>query len=711
MINGQSLYWQIYETQDNGAQSLESLISQDLLEKLLEVKTISFEIRSENQIVLDYLVKQNTLKRLMKHIFVASKTESTDRAIEVFGCAEALRNVFSSILATPELIAAPFEALAAYTQAGNDILPATLAPPHIYQGFHKLFSALLMSPKRVQSLVQFLVDNPKHMRTWTSHMLSSQMTEVLRSLVLDYKGRGDDTCKQISALLKNGIIDALAQFIITDAPLECVSNSCQILSQIVSQNVPYLQEIVITKITPVCTYLMNAQLVGSNLLRLHYAADFVVCGLSFMMQRGLSVYIQQENQLQKITYDVLQKRTQFVDQLIKGKVKLTVQNQKILELPVTGINEIDAFEKVMVPVFASILNSLEQLCQRVDYMREQAKNNLFGYGTFVILQFVARILAISADLKLTVQKQMTLKSQNKPVDWLNQVEDSQTSMVQPDSVYAQLSLAAHAGSGGPSTVEISSTFKHRQVPLITSVVVIVRKIIQTGLVQKLVDFVEQFESNSNLHFVASRIFVPLVEFGDSAPDITLHLLKETTLITNMCRKLDQFIPFKSRTSLQTYYISFARSFLRIALKLPDESSVEDKQKFVAGKTQQVQQAPQHLSATIKIYGQTQQPNQIIYEFLTQSEVFKTFSSKCLEYEDEIPKTFGDARLTAEYQAQKKQKKKTQGVFDTGFGAFGGFQQNDFFGFGNQNQGWGDMGKKEDNQSSGSGFGFGWGDFQ
>ena len=94
MINGQSLYWQIYDNQDNGQQSLEQLVQADSLEKLLEVKTISFEIRSENSTVIDYLTKPTTLRRLLGFIFTSHKVDSTDKAVEVFGCQEALRNVF-----------------------------------------------------------------------------------------------------------------------------------------------------------------------------------------------------------------------------------------------------------------------------------------------------------------------------------------------------------------------------------------------------------------------------------------------------------------------------------------------------------------------------------------------------------------------------------------------------------------------------------------
>jgi hypothetical protein len=42
----------------------------------------------------------------------------------------------------------------------------------------------------------------------------------------------------------------------------------------------------------------------------------------------------------------------------------------------------------------------------------------------------------------------------------------------------------------------------------------------------------------------------------------------------------------------------------------------------------------------------------------------------LEKEDELPKTFGDARLTSDFQANKQKKKKTVGVFDAGFSNFG-----------------------------------------
>lgn len=241
MINGQSLYWQIYDNQDNGQQSLEQLVQADSLEKLLEVKTISFEIRSENSTVIDYLTKPTTLRRLLGFIFTSHKVDSTDKAVEVFGCQEALRNVFQTLLATPDLLKLPFECLCQFTPGLSDntneeLQPGVQAPVHIYNGFQKLFQAMMMSPKRVQTLVSYLSEHPRYFRAWVSHIKQIQIFETLKTFVIEYKQRGDDCCHQVSQLmLRSGCLEALIRFVTSKtAPLECVSNSATLLAQAVA---------------------------------------------------------------------------------------------------------------------------------------------------------------------------------------------------------------------------------------------------------------------------------------------------------------------------------------------------------------------------------------------------------------------------------------------------------------------------------------------
>lgn len=83
--------------------------------------------------------------------------------------------------------------------------------------------------------------------------------------------------------------------------------------------------------------------------------------------------------------------------------------------------------------------------------------------------------------------------------------------------------------------------------------------------------------------MCTRIFVPLIEFGDSVTEISQFMMEKTALIDNICAKLCEYLPFKKRTSLQTYYVTLSRALLRLAVKLPDGSAVEENQKFVAGK--------------------------------------------------------------------------------------------------------------------------------
>lgn len=79
------------------------------------MKTLSFEIRSENQAVVDYLARPATIKKLFGLVFGEEPKPATDRAIEVFQCAEAMRSAFQAILSNKDLIQIPFNALLQHT--------------------------------------------------------------------------------------------------------------------------------------------------------------------------------------------------------------------------------------------------------------------------------------------------------------------------------------------------------------------------------------------------------------------------------------------------------------------------------------------------------------------------------------------------------------------------------------------------------------------
>jgi hypothetical protein len=69
------------------------------------------------------------------------------------------------------------------------------------------------------------------------------------------------------------------------------------------------------------------------------------------------------------------------------------------------------------------LHAFNNLNKRLEYLKAQARSGLFGYGSFTIIHFIARIMAISADLKFVIARTQQDTKSNSKVDWMNQVED------------------------------------------------------------------------------------------------------------------------------------------------------------------------------------------------------------------------------------------------------------------------------------------------
>lgn len=161
----------------------------------------------------------------------------------------------------------------------------------------------------------------------------------------------------------------------------------------------------------VCDYLMHAELRDVELQRLRFSADLVVCCVSLMLQRELTLYYQNEAAIQKVKYEVLQQREEFMKKMVSDSIQVKMdQPQSMLSRQILsnfqylGINEIDQFEKQFLPIFVLFLNELTFIDDRIAYLRRQAKNGLFGYGAFTLLQFIARLCAISADLKYVASR-------------------------------------------------------------------------------------------------------------------------------------------------------------------------------------------------------------------------------------------------------------------------------------------------------------------
>lgn len=695
MIGGnnmsQALYWSIYDQPESDT-AIDALIASDNLEKLLEVKTLSFELRSQSEALIDYLSKVPTLRKLLRLVFaVAEPNDLTEKAIDVLQNSENLRGILQTIVTTPELLTMPFDAIARnvpkLTAAATDPLqPATLCQPFVYKGFNKLMNAIFWSTKRIPYVVSFLNDNPRYLRAWAAHTVNQMVTDSLQTFIIEGKDRSEEINKSISQLaVKTGLVDVLVAFL-TDTTdtvsFECVTSASSMLSQMIYKNVVSLSEHVIQRVPVIAQFVMRAQLTGLSLLRIHHASDVLICALSTMITTTTYACIENAERLQKVGFDIVKKRTAQLDAQLKETKVSAVDAAKgrpkreASDIEGFRITEIDAMENKYMNIFLRVINLLNLLPERIAYMCSLTPKGTCGYGVYTILDLIARFLAISADVRNFIFLKRNGGGGGKDSAWL-EANTAQANIMADASHYGVLSGSAQAGAGGAFQIDLlETTVVAGSIPIAISVATICRKLVALSIPTVVLDLFTQYPYHSNLHFVISRIFLPLTEFGAAAPDISMAILRDTGLLKLMNESVAQFIPFKLRDSRITYYITFARAFLRIAVRLPDELAADEKRSLVDGRaaaTLTTISMPQTIPALRRLLREGYDDvNRELAEFLIASEDFVSFSKNILEPEEELPKAFGDARLTSDYAAATKQKREGRGdkpedMFGGGFG--------------------------------------------
>lgn len=125
-------------------------------------------------------------------------------------------------------------------------------------------------------------------------------------------------------------------------------------------------------------------------------------------------------------------------------------------------------------------------------------------------------------------------------------------------------------------MSLSETLSVQGVRLALSVPGLLRAALRSGVVATLVEELGSFPEGSNLHFACSRLLVPLAEFGDADAEIGGYLFTKTRLLEGIAGSAATFTAFKARSSLLSFYITFARALLRLCLRLPDDAQVLDK---------------------------------------------------------------------------------------------------------------------------------------
>lgn len=723
----QALYWSIYD-QSEAETSIDQLIATDSLEKLLEVKTLTFELRSQSEILIEYFSKPATLKKLLRIIFnVKESNEITERAIEVFSCAENLKDIIPNLVASHELLQLPFEALTRNiskltTGPTDPLLPGDLCKQFIYNGFNKLIHAILFSPKRVMPLVEFLKANISYMRAWVAHTVNSCVTNSLKEFLIDTMDTCPEACKSIAELaMSSGAIYALVSFLTSSdksvIPFECVTSASSILSQIIYKRVPYLYEVIIGRVPVIAEYVLSSHLHGPSLFRLPQASDVMISALSSIVTTLALKYHELSQTIldAKIPLDTHNKRmaealgyieeTHVPKQASCSKAKADSKKSSSSsvgasgtpsslitdpKLTPLGIKEIDELEAIFAPTFFRVIQLFSLLPERLNYMMNMAPANTLGIGCFDMIKMIGRLLAITADIRDQLYFKRT--GINPVQEWIAGEANANASNNLFDfSRYACLSNFAHAGAGGTSetpfvdTIQIGSNGS--VVPFVITTSCIILKLINLQIPAFIITLFKRFPEHSNLHFVISRVLLPLVEFVNYNSKISMHIFKETTLLKDMHEVSSDYTVFKRRDSKLTYYITFARAFLRMGVKLSDEAAMEEKRKYVSNSASTALttiSCPQTVPALANLLAEGHADlDSEMCSFLINNDDFKEFSKLHLEPEESIPKTFGDARLSSDYaEATRQANAAAGGAYDTTFSWTSGAENNSDFLFSN-----------------------------
>lgn len=721
----QALYWSIYD-QSEAETSIDQLIATDSLEKLLEVKTLTFELRSQSEILIEYFSKPATLKKLLRIIFnVKESNEITERAIEVLSCAENLKHIIPNLVASHELLQLPFEALTRNiskltTGPTDPLLPGDLCKQFVYNGFNKLIHAILFSPKRVMPLVEFLKANIGYMRAWVAHTVNSCVTNSLKEFLIDTVDTCPEACKSIAELaMSSGTIYALVSFLTSSdksvIPFECVTSASSILSQIIYRRVPCLYEVIIDRIPIIAEYVLSSHLHGPSLFRLPQASDVMISALSSIITTMALKYheLSQVILSTKIPAEIHKKRMEealgYIEEMhvpkqascSKAKAdskkssssgSINVPSSLITEPKLTplGVKEIDELEAIFAPTFFRVIQLLGLLPERLNYMMSVAPTNALGIGCFDMIKMIGRLLAITADIRDQLYFKRT--GINPVQEWIaGETNANTTNNLFDFSRYACLSNFAHAGAGGTSETPFVDTIQIGSdgsvVPFVITTSNIILKLIKLQIPAFMISLFKRFPEHSNLHFVISRVLLPLVEFVDYNSKISMHIFKETTLLKDMHDVSSDYTVFKRRNSKLTYYVTFAKAFLRMSIKLSDEAAMEEKRKYVSNSTSTTLttiSCPQTVPGLANLLAEGYADLDLeMCNFLTTNDDFKEFSKLHLEPEESIPKTFGDARLSSDYaEATRQANSTTNGAYDTTFSWTSGTENNADFLFSN-----------------------------
>lgn len=682
--------------------SIEMLISAGQFERVLKHSDFIPYLRADNKVLLSYLCNPQTILRIIEVMCVdlaaqhqiesyyqgrpgiqpgvvyttpiIHRMELADIAAEIFSQTMHSSPFLDRFISHRTALALLFQFLAqnySSTLTTDRVpLPQVRPNPIIARYFVIIVTAFISTPTRISAFTSAL-RSPECSRClgyWIAALENSGVAEALRNFII-CQDDFPQTCKnEIYALLReNKTLETLIDLLLCkyEVPSTASANNCSfILTRVFSKNLHELINVILVHVPTIASVVFS----GIPMLSLSTVPKAPVSPST--MQSFTSMHIRKAGNvlvyaMAWMCYNSALRCQDMLSKLV-GVVRQTQVKAKPAPYDADPI-----YMHAPNPAKLTRLHDAHLRSINVDYHdiffdtvsaidRLQNKFVSFNSNVFMILEVLARLLGISADIKIAMHYK---QYGEPPANEFSGLDLNAFLMNDLNPLtYGYLSPTSQSGSGGPSTTKLSATFifSHMDGTRFYNPICpleIAKRICVNGFLSKILHLMETNPSMSTLHYLGGRLVLCMAEYGDLAPPVVHHILLNSGLLRSYSAILSSvgssgscYKPVKDRDSWTSFMVMFAQTLLRMAAGVVDDREFKSKYSHmtIRGKekpTQDYITYPRTLDE-LETYAAAHPDscNLVLIKILFGSPEFTRFSHEFLARGLRPPKRYNDSHI-------------------------------------------------------------------
>lgn len=610
------------------AGSIEMLISAGQFERVLKHSDFIPYLRADNKILLSYLCSSQTILRIVEVMCVDLSTQAqieayyqgrpgmqpsvvyttpiihrmelADNAAEIFSQTMHSSSFLDRFISHRTALAFLFQFLGqnySPTLTHDKTSFSQIRPnPIIARYFVIVITALISTPARISAFAAALrsPECDKCFIYWLTALENSGVAEVLRNFIICQDDFPQNCKNEIYNLLREKrVLENLIDLLICKYEVSSIAsiNSCSfILTRIFSKNLHELINIILTHVPTIASVVFSGlPMVSLSIapktslppskaqpytsMHIRKAGNVLVYAMAWMCYNSA---LRCQDMLPKLAGIVRQvqakpKPTPYDADPIYSNAPNSSKLVKLYDAHLKFIN-VDYYD-----TFFDTISTIDRL---------QNKFTSFNSNVFMIMEVLARLLGISADIKIAMHYK---QYGEPPANEFSGLDLNAFLMNDLNPLtYGYLSPTAQSGSGGPSTTKLSTTFifSHMDGTKIYNPICpleIAKRICVNGFLSKIVHLMEANPTMSTLHYLGGRLVLCMAEYGDLAPPVVQHALLGSGLLraysailsnagsTGSCYK-----SIKDRDSWLSFMVMFSQTLLRMAAGVVDDREFKSK---------------------------------------------------------------------------------------------------------------------------------------